>query len=64
MEDELHRRVIGQDAAIKSLSQAIRRTRPGTRSGPAGRSSSQTRPASADRLSKTLAEFLSVTRTR
>jgi ATP-dependent Clp protease ATP-binding subunit ClpC len=29
MEDELHRRVIGQDAAIKSLSQAIRRTRAG-----------------------------------
>ncbi len=29
MEDELHRRVIGQDQAIKALSQAIRRTRAG-----------------------------------
>ena len=29
MEDELHRRVIGQNEAIKSLSQAIRRTRAG-----------------------------------
>ena len=29
MEDELHRRVIGQDVAVKSLSQAIRRTRAG-----------------------------------
>ena len=29
MEDELHRRVIGQDAAVKSLSRAIRRTRAG-----------------------------------
>jgi ATP-dependent Clp protease ATP-binding subunit ClpC len=29
MEDELHKRVIGQDVAIKSLSQAIRRTRAG-----------------------------------
>src|SRR5258707_6994302 len=29
MEDELHRRVIGQNEAIKSLSQAIPRTRAG-----------------------------------
>ena len=29
MEDELHRRVIGQDVAVRSLSQAIRRTRAG-----------------------------------
>src|SRR5713226_4810796 len=29
MEDELHKRVIGQNVAIKSLSQAIRRTRAG-----------------------------------
>src|SRR5699024_2453381 len=29
MEDELHRRVIGQDEAVKSLSRAIRRTRAG-----------------------------------
>ena len=29
MEDELHKRVIGQDVAIKALSQAIRRTRAG-----------------------------------
>ena len=29
MEDELHRRVIGQDEAIKALSRAIRRTRAG-----------------------------------
>src|SRR5271165_2964525 len=29
MEDELHRRVIGQDLAVRSLSQAIRRTRAG-----------------------------------
>ena len=29
MEDELHRRVIGQDVAVKSLSRAIRRTRAG-----------------------------------
>ena len=29
MEDELHKRVIGQDEAIKALSRAIRRTRAG-----------------------------------
>src|SRR5690606_37712153 len=29
MEDELHKRVVGQEAAIKALSQAIRRTRAG-----------------------------------
>ena len=61
MEDELHRRVIGQDAAIKSLSQAIRRTRAGLKdpkrpggsfifAGPSGVGKTE--------LSKTLAEFL------
>jgi ATP-dependent Clp protease ATP-binding subunit ClpC len=35
MEDELHKRVIGQNAAIKSLSQAIRRTRARTLDDPA-----------------------------
>ncbi len=29
MEDELHKRIIGQEEAIKALSQAIRRTRAG-----------------------------------
>src|SRR5690625_720579 len=29
MEDELHKRIVGQDAAVKALSQAIRRTRAG-----------------------------------
>ena len=49
MEDQLHRRVIGQNDAIKALSQAIRRTRasPRTRSAPADRSSSRVRQASA-----------------
>jgi len=61
MEDELHRRVIGQDTAIKSLSQAIRRTRAGLKdpkrpggsfifAGPSGVGKTE--------LSKTLAEFL------
>jgi ATP-dependent Clp protease ATP-binding subunit ClpC len=61
MEDELHRRVIGQDVAIKSLSQAIRRTRAGLKdpkrpggsfifAGPSGVGKTE--------LSKTLAEFL------
>ena len=61
MEDELHRRVIGQDAAIKSLSQAIRRTRAGLKdpkrpggsfifAGPSGVGKTE--------LSRTLAEFL------
>jgi ATP-dependent Clp protease ATP-binding subunit ClpC len=61
MEDELHRRVIGQDPAIKSLSQAIRRTRAGLKdpkrpggsfifAGPSGVGKTE--------LSKTLAEFL------
>ena len=51
MEDELHKRVIGQDVAVKSLSQAIRRTRAGLkdRSGPGARSSSRARPGSARR---------------
>src|SRR5204863_9719338 len=29
MEDELHKRIIGQDAAIRAVSQSIRRTRAG-----------------------------------
>ena len=61
MEDELHQRVIGQNAAIRSLSQAIRRTRAGLKdpkrpggsfifAGPSGVGKTE--------LSKTLAEFL------
>ena len=61
MEDELHQRVIGQDQAIKSLSQAIRRTRAGLKdprrpggsfifAGPSGVGKTE--------LSRTLAAFL------
>ena len=61
MEDELHRRVIGQEQAIKALSKAIRRTRAGLKdpkrpsgsfifAGPSGVGKTE--------LSKTLAEFL------
>jgi ATP-dependent Clp protease ATP-binding subunit ClpC len=61
MEDEIHKRVIGQEQAIKSLSQAIRRTRAGLKdpkrpggsfifAGPSGVGKTE--------LSKTLAEFL------
>src|SRR5215472_5834139 len=61
MEDELHKRVIGQNHAIKALSQAIRRTRAGLKdpkrpggsfifAGPSGVGKTE--------LSKTLAEFL------
>jgi ATP-dependent Clp protease ATP-binding subunit ClpC len=61
MEDELHKRVIGQEQAIKALSQAIRRTRAGLKdpkrpggsfifAGPSGVGKTE--------LSKTLAEFL------
>ncbi|WP_394940553.1 ATP-dependent Clp protease ATP-binding subunit [Psychromicrobium sp. YIM B11713] len=61
MEDELHRRVVGQDEAIKSLSQAIRRTRAGLKdpkrpggsfifAGPTGVGKTE--------LAKALAEFL------
>jgi ATP-dependent Clp protease ATP-binding subunit ClpC len=61
MEDELHKRVIGQDAAVKALSRAIRRTRAGLKdpkrpggsfifAGPSG--------VGKTWLSKTLAEFL------
>ncbi|MEI6621514.1 MAG: ATP-dependent Clp protease ATP-binding subunit [Actinomycetes bacterium] len=61
MEGELHRRVIGQEQAIKALSQAIRRTRAGLKdpkrpggsfifAGPSGVGKTE--------LSKTLAEFL------
>src|ERR1700712_2233917 len=61
MEDELHRRVIGQEQAIKAVSQAIRRTRAGLKdpkrpggsfifAGPSGVGKTE--------LSETLAEFL------
>jgi ATP-dependent Clp protease ATP-binding subunit ClpC len=61
MEDELHKRVIGQEAAIRSVSQAIRRTRAGLKDpkrpsgsfiflGPSGVGKTE--------LAKTLAEFL------
>jgi ATP-dependent Clp protease ATP-binding subunit ClpC len=61
MEDELHNRVIGQDQAIKALSQAIRRTRAGLMdprrpggsfifAGPSGVGKTE--------LSRTLASFL------
>ena len=61
MEEELHRRVIGQDEAIKSLSRAIRRTRAGLKdpnrpsgsfifAGPTGVGKTE--------LAKALAEFL------
>jgi ATP-dependent Clp protease ATP-binding subunit ClpC len=61
MEDELHRRVIGQEQAIKAVSQAIRRTRAGLKdpkrpggsfifAGPSGVGKTE--------LAKTLSEFL------
>jgi ATP-dependent Clp protease ATP-binding subunit ClpC len=61
MEDEIHRRVVGQEAAIKALSQAIRRTRAGLKdpkrpggsfifAGPTGVGKTE--------LAKALAEFL------
>ncbi len=61
MEDELHHRVIGQEDAIKAVSQAIRRTRAGLKDpkrpsgsfiflGPSGVGKTE--------LAKTLAEFL------
>jgi len=61
MEDELHKRVIGQHEAIKAVSQAIRRTRAGLKDpkrpsgsfiflGPSGVGKTE--------LAKTLAEFL------
>ena len=61
MEDELHKRIIGQDQAVKAVSQAIRRTRAGLKdpkrpsgsfifAGPSGVGKTE--------LSKTLAEFL------
>ncbi|MGO1622810.1 ATP-dependent Clp protease ATP-binding subunit [Flaviflexus sp.] len=61
MEDELHKRIVGQDEAIKSLSQAMRRTRAGLKdpkrpggsfifAGPTGVGKTE--------LAKALAEFL------
>jgi ATP-dependent Clp protease ATP-binding subunit ClpC len=61
MEEELHKRVIGQDDAVRAVSQAIRRTRAGLKdpkrpggsfifAGPSGVGKTE--------LSKTLAEFL------
>ncbi len=61
MEDELHKRVVGQEQAIKAVSQAIRRTRAGLKdpkrpggsfifAGPSGVGKTE--------LAKTLAEFL------
>lgn len=61
MEDELHKRVVGQEAAIKAISQAIRRTRAGLKdpkrpggsfifAGPTGVGKTE--------LAKALAEFL------
>jgi ATP-dependent Clp protease ATP-binding subunit ClpC len=61
MEDELHKRVIGQEQAIRAVSQAIRRTRAGLKdpkrpggsfifAGPSGVGKTE--------LAKTLAEFL------
>ncbi|MDR1825069.1 MAG: ATP-dependent Clp protease ATP-binding subunit [Bifidobacteriaceae bacterium] len=61
MEEELHKRVIGQDEAVKALSQAIRRTRAGLKdpkrpggsfifAGPTGVGKTE--------LAKALAEFL------
>src|SRR5881398_2277513 len=61
MEDELHKRIIGQEPAVKAVSQAIRRTRAGLKdpkrpggsfifAGPSGVGKTE--------LSKTLAEFL------
>src|ERR1700710_1764113 len=61
MEEELHKRVVGQDAAVKSVAQAIRRTRAGLKdpkrpsgsfifAGPSGVGKTE--------LTKALAEFL------
>ena len=61
MEDELHRRVIGQDQAIKALSQAIRRTRAGLKDPKRpGGSFIFACPSGVGKteLSRTLAQFL------
>ena len=61
MEDELHKRIVGMDDAIKALSQAIRRTRTGLKdpkrpsgsfifAGPSGVGKTE--------LTKALTEFL------
>ena len=67
MEDELHKRVVGQEDAVKAVSKAIRRTRAGLKdpkrpsgsfifAGPSGVGKTE--------LSKALAEFLFGTRGR
>ncbi|CAN5619504.1 ATP-dependent Clp protease ATP-binding subunit [soil metagenome] len=61
MEDELHKRVIGQDQAVKALSRAIRRTRAGLKDPKRpGGSFIFACPSGVGKtwLSKTLAEFL------
>src|SRR5580693_9084411 len=61
MEDELHRRVIGQDVAVRSLSQAIRRTRAGLKDPKRpGGSFIFAVPSGVGKteLSRTLADFL------
>jgi ATP-dependent Clp protease ATP-binding subunit ClpC len=60
MEDELHKRIIGQDEAVKALSRAIRRTRAGLKDPkrPAARSSSPARPVSARPAVQDAREFL------
>jgi ATP-dependent Clp protease ATP-binding subunit ClpC len=59
MEEELHKRVIGQGAAVEVISKAIRRSR-APASGPQARParSCSACPASARRSWRTLAEFL------
>jgi len=58
MEDELHKRIVGQEPAIKAVSQSIRRTR--LAQGPKRRRARSSSSASGvgDRDAKTLAEFL------
>ena len=49
LEDELHKRVIGQDEAVKAVANALRRSRAGISedTAPSAPSSSLARPASA-----------------
>ena len=59
MEDELHKRVISQEAAISALSRAIRRSRAGLKNPnrPVGSFVFLVRPASARRSWRALAEL-------